>query len=163
MISGFMIYKLVAQKLCGKFRIPNNTGCYIRNFPEMAKNSAGQSYTSPLISGIRVLELVPGRSKWLIFHRNGLKNIKQYQPGEEVIFENHGFSHDGEWLLFSSNMKLNQPVNTGTDIYKIHLKSRKLVRLPDKVTTNTPIFHQTENTSSGCRRLATVIPTISTR
>lgn len=77
-----------------------------------------------------------GAGSWVLkvadFTPNGLKNIKQYQPGEEVIFENHGFSHDGEWLFFSSNMKLKQPVNTGTDIYKIHLKSRKLVRLTNK-------------------------------
>ena len=63
------------------------------------------------------------------FSPSGLTNIKEYQPGEEVIYENHGFSHDGKWLYFSSNMQRSRAVNLNTDIHKIHLLSGKLVRL----------------------------------
>ena len=63
------------------------------------------------------------------FGPEGLSNIKEYQPDEDVIYENHGFSHDGEWLFFSSNMKSSVLGMDSTDIYKLDLKSGQLVRL----------------------------------
>ncbi len=62
----------------------------------------------------------------------GLTNVREYRPGEDVIYENHGFSHDGKWLYFSSNMKRSRAVNEATDIYRLHLETGRLVRLTDE-------------------------------
>lgn len=74
-----------------------------------------------------------GAGSWKImvadFSPEGLMNVKEFQPGEDVIYENHGFSHDGQWLFFSSNMKRSLPVNSSTNIYKLHLQTQQLIQL----------------------------------
>ena len=57
-----------------------------------------------------------------------LQNIQTFQPGDEVFYENHGFSPDGKKLIFTSNLKDNQSLLT-SDIYTLELKSKKLNRL----------------------------------
>lgn len=67
-----------------------------------------------------------------LFSPEGLTNVKEYQAGEDVIYENHGFSHNGNWLFFSSNMRRSKAVNLSTDIYKINLKTGDLVQLTNE-------------------------------
>uniref|UniRef100_UPI0035646BDB TolB family protein n=1 Tax=Desulfosarcina sp. TaxID=2027861 RepID=UPI0035646BDB len=100
--------------------------------PQFSKDGSQLSW-SELYSGADFK--YPGKSagawklKVAAFSPEGLGDIKEFQPGEDVIYENHGFSHDGKWLFFSSNMKRSNPVNQSTDIYKIHLGTGELVRL----------------------------------
>ncbi len=65
------------------------------------------------------------------FSPEGLRNVKEFQPGEEVIYENHGFSPDDQWLMFTTNMTEENPV-TNSQIYKMHLASKEIVQLTDR-------------------------------
>lgn len=57
-----------------------------------------------------------------------LKNIKSFQPGEEVIYENHGFSPDGSKLIFTSNITEDRSIHT-CDIYTLDINTKQLTRL----------------------------------
>ena len=57
-----------------------------------------------------------------------LANIQTFQPGAEVIYENHGFSPDGEKLIFTSNMVADVPV-TSADIYTLEIATGTLTAL----------------------------------
>ena len=59
-----------------------------------------------------------------------IENIKTYQPGDDVIYENHGFSPDGKSLIFTTNLKSNHPV-TSSDIYTLNLETEELNPLTD--------------------------------
>lgn len=59
-----------------------------------------------------------------------LKNVKTYQPGDEVFYENHGFSPDGKKLIFTSNLKKNHPT-ASSDIYTLDLETEDLNQLTD--------------------------------
>ena len=59
-----------------------------------------------------------------------LANIQTFLPGADVIYENHGFSPDGEKLIFTSNMVADEPV-TSSDIYTLEIATGKLTALTD--------------------------------
>ena len=59
-----------------------------------------------------------------------LKKIQSFQPGEEVIYENHGFSPDGEKVIFTSNITEDRSIHT-CDIYTLDLETQQLNRLTD--------------------------------
>ncbi|MDP2647725.1 MAG: hypothetical protein Q8P35_00560 [Candidatus Yanofskybacteria bacterium] len=58
-----------------------------------------------------------------------LENIKEYQPGDPVFYENHGFSSDSKKLIFTSNLKNENFVGTTTNIYTLELATQKLTQL----------------------------------
>lgn len=63
--------------------------------------------------------------------RNGvphLENVKSYQPGGPVFYETHGFSPDGNVLLYSATQEPAQPLH-GLDIYAMDLRSLDVQRL----------------------------------
>jgi Tol biopolymer transport system component len=60
-----------------------------------------------------------------------LKNIKQYIPGDSVFYENHGFSPDGKYLLFSSNYYKNVSPLGGNKLYRLDLETGKATVLAD--------------------------------
>lgn len=58
-----------------------------------------------------------------------LSNVREFIPGDSVFYENHGFSPDGNYLLFCSNMKVNVSCLTGNNIYKMEIATGKLTQL----------------------------------
>lgn len=116
------------------WEVPNNKHHGVLH-PHFSKNGRQLSW-SEMYSGIDFKYPGKGAGSWKLkvatFSPDGLTDIKEYQPDEDVIYENHGFSYDGNWLIFSSNMKRSIPVNIGTDIYKLHLATGKLVRLTNE-------------------------------
>ena len=57
-----------------------------------------------------------------------LKDVQNFQPGDEVFYENHGFSPDGKKLIFTSNLKDDQSLFT-SDIYTLDLTTKELTPL----------------------------------
>ncbi len=58
-----------------------------------------------------------------------LEDIQTLQPGEQHDFyESHGFSPDGNLIIFSANLHKKQPV-FGMDLYTMDTRSNKLVAL----------------------------------
>ncbi len=60
-----------------------------------------------------------------------LTNIRIIQPGEDVWYENHGFSPDNQKLIFTSNLTDDQSF-ASSDIYTFDLISNELARLTDE-------------------------------
>jgi tricorn protease-like protein len=56
-----------------------------------------------------------------------LVNPRPYTPGGKAFYENHGFSPDGEQLIFTSNFEAKRRIEA--HIYLMELKSEKLTRL----------------------------------
>lgn len=57
-----------------------------------------------------------------------LENIQEYQPlGDQYFYESHGFSKNGEWIIFSAS----PPGPFDLDIYKMNLQTRELINLTD--------------------------------
>ena len=103
--------------------------------PQFSKDGSMLSW-SEMYEGIDFKHPGKGAGAWTLkvadFSPTGLSNIREYRPGEDVIYENHGFSHDREWLYFSSPMKRSEPVNESTNIYRIHLETQELERLTEE-------------------------------
>ncbi len=59
-----------------------------------------------------------------------IANIRIIQPGEDVWYENHGFSPDGQKLIFTSNLTGDQSF-ASSDIYTFDLFNNELERLTD--------------------------------
>ena len=59
-----------------------------------------------------------------------LNNIRIIQPGENVWYENHGFSPDGQKLIFTSNLTADQSFGSA-DIYTYDIDTHELSRLTD--------------------------------
>ena len=60
-----------------------------------------------------------------------LENIQSFSPGEQQRFcESHGFSPDGTRILFSGNLKKDQPF-WGMDVYELDLTTQELIQLTD--------------------------------
>ncbi len=60
-----------------------------------------------------------------------IANIRTLQPGiQKDFYESHGFSPDGNKLIFSGNLKEDQPV-FGMDIYTYDLRNSKATALTD--------------------------------
>lgn len=59
-----------------------------------------------------------------------IRNLQTFQPGDEVIYENHGFSPDGAKLIFSSNLKNDQSIHS-SDIYTLDVQTQQLTALTD--------------------------------
>lgn len=69
------------------------------------------------------------------FGANGkpqLTNIREYVPGDSVFYENHGFSPDGNYLLFSSNFYLKVSPLKNNKLYRLNLATGKTELLADK-------------------------------
>ncbi|MDP3772436.1 MAG: hypothetical protein Q8Q94_03620 [bacterium] len=66
--------------------------------------------------------------------KNGVRlaNIQEYQPGDDVFYENHGFSPDSRQLAFSSNLKKGTVVLSNNNIYLMDLRTKKLTQLTNK-------------------------------
>ncbi len=62
--------------------------------------------------------------------RPSLENIRSFTPGGEGFYENHGFSPDGERLIFTSNFEAEGRVDA--DIYVMDIKTEKLTRLTNE-------------------------------
>lgn len=60
-----------------------------------------------------------------------LENITIIQPGEDVWYENHGFSPDNQKLIFTSNLTGDQSF-ASSDIYTFDLINSELTRLTDE-------------------------------
>jgi Tol biopolymer transport system component len=58
-----------------------------------------------------------------------ITNVRTFQPGDEVFYENHGFSPDYEKLLFTSNMYGDKSPLTNNNIYTLDLETEKLTQL----------------------------------
>ncbi|MGB5987631.1 MAG: hypothetical protein WBG37_20160, partial [Desulfobacterales bacterium] len=129
--NDIWIYDLETGRAKVLWEIPNTKHHGVLH-PQFSKDGR-QLCWSEMYKGANLK--IPGQiaGSWKLkvaaFSPEGLSEIQEYQPGDDVIYENHGFSHDGKWLLFSSNMQRSKPVNQSTDIYKLHLESGKLVRL----------------------------------
>jgi len=132
--NDIWLYDLETDKAAALREVPNDKQHGVLH-PHFSKNGTQLSW-SEMYEGTDLK--IPGKhaGAWLLkvadFSPEGLSNVREYKPGEDVIYENHGFSHDGKWLFFSSNMKRSLPVNENTDIYKIHLETRELIRLTDE-------------------------------
>ncbi|MBU2592538.1 hypothetical protein KKD61_03710 [Patescibacteria group bacterium] len=61
-----------------------------------------------------------------------LKNVQEFQPGDEAFYENHGFSPDSRKLIFSSNFQKGKPVLTNTNIYTLDIKSSSVNQLTNE-------------------------------
>jgi len=57
-----------------------------------------------------------------------LSNIKEYIPGDDVFYENHGLSPDGSTWLFSSNFRRGVSVSN-LNIYTMNLGSGRITQL----------------------------------
>lgn len=55
-----------------------------------------------------------------------LSNIKEYIPGDSVLYENHGFSPDGKYLIFMSNFNREVSSLKGNKIYRMDLATREV-------------------------------------
>lgn len=132
--NDIWVYDLITKRAKPLWEIPNTKNHGVLH-PQFSKDGKKLSW-SEMYRGInfKFPGLIAGSWKLKVasFTPEGLTDVKEYQPGEDVIYENHGFSNDGEWLFFSSNMKRSFPVNLSTDIYKMNLKTRSLVRLTDE-------------------------------
>jgi Tol biopolymer transport system component len=58
-----------------------------------------------------------------------LSNVREYEPGGAAFYENHGFSPDGERLIFTSNMDHLRSRALRADIYSLDLRSGRTTRL----------------------------------
>ncbi|HEY6161669.1 MAG TPA: hypothetical protein VI112_10610 [Bacteroidia bacterium] len=54
-----------------------------------------------------------------------LRNVKEYIPGDSVFYENHGFSPDGRYLLFTSNFDKHVSPLGGNKLYRLDLSTGK--------------------------------------
>jgi Tol biopolymer transport system component len=54
-----------------------------------------------------------------------LSNVESYIPGDSVLYENHGFSPDGKWLIFMSNFSISTAPLGGNKIYRMELATGK--------------------------------------
>ena len=132
--NDLWLYDLATNRAKPLRELPNNKN-YGTLHPQFSKDGSQLSW-SELYGGADFK--YPGKraGAWKLkvatFSPEGLNDIKEFQPGEDVIYENHGFSHDGQWLFFSSNMKRSILGMDSTDIYKIHLQTGNLVRLTNK-------------------------------
>jgi Tol biopolymer transport system component len=64
----------------------------------------------------------------------GLEDIKTYDPSAEPgFYESHAFSHDGQRIMFTGNLKEGQH-ETGMDIYVMDLQTEDLTRLTPSLT-----------------------------
>lgn len=132
--NDIWIYDLETDRATPLWEVPNDKHHGVLH-PQFSKDGTKLSW-SEMYQGIDFK--IPGKMAgawWLKtadFSPEGLTEVKEYRPGEDVIYENHGFSHDGDWLFFSSNMKRSEPVNESTSIYKMHLETGELVRLTEE-------------------------------
>jgi Tol biopolymer transport system component len=63
-----------------------------------------------------------------------IENERLLQPGvQQRMYESHGFSPDGEQILFSGNLDRGQD-ETGADIYLFNLRTNKLTNLTQTLT-----------------------------
>lgn len=58
-----------------------------------------------------------------------LSNIREYIPGDSVLYENHGFSPDGGSLIFMSNFRIGVSPLGGNKIYRMDLATGKTLLL----------------------------------
>lgn len=129
--NDIWVYDLKTNRARPLLQVPNSKHHGVLH-PQFSKDGKQLSW-SEMYMGMKLK--VPGQhaGSWKLkvatFSPDGLSDIKEYQPGEEVIYENHGFSLDGKSLFFSSNMRRSNPVNLSTDIYKMNLETGRLVRL----------------------------------
>lgn len=130
-LNDIWIYDLQTNRAKPLWETPNEKNYGVLH-PQFSKDGTKLSW-SELYGKIDFKYPGKGAGSWKLktanFSPEGLTDIQEFQPGEDVIYENHGFSHDGKWLYFSSNMKRSLAVNTNTNIYKLHLQSGELVRL----------------------------------
>ena len=132
--NDLWLYDLETGRATVLWEVPNAKNHGVLH-PQFSKDGRQLSW-SELVGAADFKVPGKGAGVWVLktadFSPGGLTNVKQHQPGEDVIYENHGFSHDGEWLYFSSNMKRSRAVNEATDIHKLHLGTGELVRLTDE-------------------------------
>jgi aryl-phospho-beta-D-glucosidase BglC (GH1 family) len=132
--NDLSLYDLETGRAAVLWEVPNDKHHGVLH-PQFSKDGRQLSW-SEMVGGADFKVPGKGAGEWVLktadFSPRGLTNVKQHRPGEDVIYENHGFSHDGEWLFFSSNMKRSRAVNEATDIYKLHLGTGELVRLTDE-------------------------------
>ena len=118
-LNDIWIYDLQTNRAKPLWETPNEKNYGVLH-PQFSKDGTKLSW-SELYGSIDFKHPGKGAGSWKLkvanFSPEGLTEIKEFQPGEDVIYENHGFSHDGKWLFFSSNMKRSRAVNTDTDIY----------------------------------------------
>ena len=58
-----------------------------------------------------------------------LSNVREYEPGGPAFYENHGFSPNGDTLIFSSNFGRGGSVWQNTDIYTMNLTTLSVTQL----------------------------------
>lgn len=94
---------------------------------------------SQLLWAERVGNGTPGRGgEWILKvadftteDQPALENIQSFRLGEQQRFcETHGFSPDDTRVLFSGNLKKNQPF-WGMDVYELNLNTQELIQLTD--------------------------------
>ena len=132
--NDIWLYDLETDRAKAIWEVPNDKRHGILH-PHFSKDGSRLSW-SEMSEGADFKHPGKGAGVWTLkvanFSTDGLTNVQQLQPGEDVIYENHGFSHDGEWLYFSSNMKRSKPVNESTNIYRVHLGTGELERLTEE-------------------------------
>jgi len=60
-----------------------------------------------------------------------LSNQRIIQPGDDVWYENHGFSPDGQKLIFTSNFTAEEPFSSA-DIYTVDLGTDEIIQLTNE-------------------------------
>ena len=132
--NDIWIYDLETERARPLWEVQNDKHHGVLH-PQFSKDGSMLSW-SELYGGADFRHPGKGAGAWTLkvadFSPDGLSNIREYLPDEDVIYENHGFSHDGHWLYFSSNMKRSEPVNETTDIFRIHLETEKVEQLTDE-------------------------------
>jgi Tol biopolymer transport system component len=131
--NDIWIYDLQTNKAWPLWVVPNDKHHGVLH-PQFSHDGKQLSW-SDLYKSAKISDPALAAGAWKLkvadFSPRDLSNVKEYQPGGEVIYENHGFTTDDQWLLFTTNWDENNPV-TNSQIYKMHLKTQEIVQLTDR-------------------------------
>jgi hypothetical protein len=131
--NDLWLYDLETDRASALWEVPNDKSHGVLH-PQFSKDGKRLSW-SEMYEGTDLKVVGKLAGAWSLkvasFSPDGLSDVQEYRPGEDVIYENHGFTRDGGSLLFSSNMKRSEPVNESTSIYKMDLETSKLERLTE--------------------------------